>query len=165
MSRARCEEISCSAARILFEGERVRFKEPAEAVRRGICYITEDRKLNGFFETMSISDNIYVGWLAAHANEFIVGRGMRNRVAEEWLKRLAIRAITPAARVSELSGGNQQKVVIAKTLAQRPKLIIFDEPTSGRRCWSNRGDSRLHTQSSRRGRRGRGYLLLLAGSH
>jgi ABC-type sugar transport system ATPase subunit len=116
---------------ILFEGERVRFKEPAEAVRKGICYITEDRKLNGFFETMSISDNIYVGWLAAHANEFIVGRGVRNRVAEEWLKRLAIRAITPAARVSELSGGNQQKVVIAKTLAQRPKLIIFDEPTRG----------------------------------
>jgi ABC-type sugar transport system ATPase subunit len=116
---------------IIYEGERVRFREPVEAVKKGICYITEDRKLNGFFETMSISDNIYIGWLAAHASEFVVRGSVRNRVAQEWLKRLAIRAITPSARVSELSGGNQQKVVIAKTLAQKPKLMIFDEPTRG----------------------------------
>jgi ABC-type sugar transport system ATPase subunit len=115
---------------IIFEGRKVRYRVPAQAVRDGIAYITEDRKLNGFFELMSVAQNIFMGWLAAHAGVFVTSAHERN-VAAQWLSRLSIRAISPTARVNELSGGNQQKVVIAKSLVQKPTLVIFDEPTRG----------------------------------
>jgi ABC-type sugar transport system ATPase subunit len=116
---------------IRLEGKPVRYRVPAQAVKDGIVYVTEDRKLNGFFETMSISENIYMGWLAVETGNFLARRSVQKSVARDWLARLAIRSINPDARVNELSGGNQQKVVIAKSLVQKPKLIIFDEPTRG----------------------------------
>src|ERR1700733_2145360 len=95
---------------IRLDGKPVRYRVPAQAVKDGIVYVTEDRKLNGFFETMSISENIYLGWLAAQTGEYLVKRQVQKSVSQEWLNRLAIRAINSKARVSELSGGNQQKV-------------------------------------------------------
>jgi len=116
---------------IYLDGRPVRYRVPAQAVADGIVYVTEDRKLNGFFETMSIEANIYMGWLAAQTSEVIARKSVQSEVAKEWLTRLHIRAINRNAKVNELSGGNQQKVVIAKSLAQKPRLIIFDEPTRG----------------------------------
>src|SRR5271170_3623543 len=117
---------------IVLNGERVRYRVPRPAVRDGIVYVTEDRKIEGFFETMSIAENLYVGVLAAGLEKSaIVSIAEMRAFAEEWTKALNIRAINGNARVIELSGGNQQKVVIAKSLAQKPKLIIFDEPTRG----------------------------------
>ncbi len=115
---------------IRFDGKLVRYRVPSQAVKDGIAYVTEDRKLNGFFEMMSIDENIYLGWLAK-AKAAISHHSTETRVAAEWLKRLNIRAINRDARVNELSGGNQQKVVIGKSLTQKPKLVIFDEPTRG----------------------------------
>ncbi|GAB2176535.1 sugar ABC transporter ATP-binding protein [Dongia sp. agr-C8] len=110
----------------------VRYRVPAPAVRQGIAYVTEDRKSEGIFETMSIAQSIYTGLLASaeHRSAVVSGTEMRN-VAEHWTKSLSIRAISADAPVVELSGGNQQKVVIAKALVQQPKLVIFDEPTRG----------------------------------
>lgn len=116
---------------IYLEGRPIRYRVPSQAIADGIVYVTEDRKLNGFFETMSIEANIYMGWLAAQTNALIARKKVQSEVAKEWLSRLSIRAINKDAKVNELSGGNQQKVVIAKSLAQKPKLIIFDEPTRG----------------------------------
>lgn len=111
----------------------VRYRVPAPAVRDGIVYVTEERKAEGFFETMSIAENIYVGKIAgeAYGGFQIVTLTDARRLAEEWRKQLNIRAIDPNAKVIELSGGNQQKVVIAKALVQTPRLVIFDEPTRG----------------------------------
>src|SRR5262249_9641552 len=98
----------------------------------GIVYVTEDRKLEGFFETMSIAENIGVGNLAAGLGRRMVVSMVEFRaLAGDWIQRLQVRAINQDARVIELSGGNQQKVVIAKSLVQRPSLVIFDEPTRG----------------------------------
>ncbi|WP_378941673.1 sugar ABC transporter ATP-binding protein [Mesorhizobium sp. ANAO-SY3R2] len=117
---------------VKFEGESVRYRVPRPAVKDGIVYVTEDRKLEGFFETMSIADNIYSSLLGAGLNTAAVVRRSDARVlADEWTKKLNIRAIDSNAHVIELSGGNQQKVVIASSLVQRPKLVIFDEPTRG----------------------------------
>ena len=114
------------------EDRSVRYRVPRQAVRDGIVYVTEDRKVEGFFETMSIAENIGVGHLAAGFNPGVVVRMSQiAEIARSWSDRLAVRSISADARVIELSGGNQQKVVIAKSLAQKPKIVIFDEPTRG----------------------------------
>lgn len=81
---------------------------------------------------MSIADNIYIGQLAGkESREWLPSTADKQKTADYWVKRLNIRSINKDARVVELSGGNQQKVVIAKALVQRPKVVIFDEPTRG----------------------------------
>ena len=117
---------------ILLHDQPVRYRVPAPAVKAGIAYVTEDRKVEGFFETASIARNIYLGLLS----KFPRGRMMLSRretdaVGRTWIERLKVRAIGDHGKVVELSGGNQQKVVIAKSLVQEPDLIIFDEPTRG----------------------------------
>jgi simple sugar transport system ATP-binding protein len=113
-------------------GRPVRYAVPRPAVRDGIVYVTEDRKLEGFFETMSIAENLHMGQLAADLNSGVIVRMSEMReLAATWSAALKIRAINSNARVIELSGGNQQKVTIARSLVQKPKVIIFDEPTRG----------------------------------
>ena len=108
----------------------IRYLLPRQAVLDGIVYVTEDRKIEGFFEQMSIAENIHIGRLASRG-PLVVSRKQMGELAKSWRDKLNIRSINSNARVIELSGGNQQKVVIAKSLVQRPQLVIFDEPTRG----------------------------------
>ncbi|APE45985.1 ABC transporter ATP-binding protein (plasmid) [Sulfitobacter alexandrii] len=117
---------------IWLDDRSVRYRVPRSAMEDGIVYVTEDRKAEGFFETMSIAENISMGVQTAGLNKAaVVTRSEMSALAAEWTKQLNIKAIDSDARVIELSGGNQQKVVIAKSLAQRPRIVIFDEPTRG----------------------------------
>ncbi|MEP9373496.1 sugar ABC transporter ATP-binding protein [Mesorhizobium sp. KR1-2] len=117
---------------IELDGEPVRYYVPREAVKDGIVYISEDRKSEGFFETMSISKNLFGGLLAGGKEKSaIISMKEMQALSADWTSRLNIRAINDNARVVELSGGNQQKVVIGKGLVQQPRLVIFDEPTRG----------------------------------
>lgn len=121
-----------SGGRIWLDGREVRYAIPAHAVADGIAYVSEDRKLDGFFDTLSVSDNIGLGWLAKFGRRTLLAPlGRMRRIAREWEERLTIRRIGENQPVLYLSGGNQQKVVIAKSLAQQPRLVIFDEPTRG----------------------------------
>ena len=117
---------------IYLDGKPIRYRIPRQAIADGIVYITEDRKLNGFFETMRIDENIYVGRLSTPDGQTLLkSREEQGRVGNEWVQRMKIRAINSRARIVELSGGNQQKVVVAKSLVQNPKVVFFDEPTRG----------------------------------
>jgi len=117
---------------VLLHDKPVRYRVPAPAVRAGIAYVTEDRKVEGFFETTSIARNIYLGLLAKFpGGRMLMSRREAAKTGAEWIERLKVRAIGNETKVVELSGGNQQKVVIAKSLVQQPELIIFDEPTRG----------------------------------
>jgi ABC-type sugar transport system ATPase subunit len=121
-----------NGGRIYLEGRSVRYRVPAQAVRDGIVYVTEDRRRDGYCELMGIDGNIYFGWLAAHKKaSFLLSRRKRAELADSWIDRLNVQAVSRHSLVKELSGGNQQKVVIARALVQNPKLIIFDEPTRG----------------------------------
>lgn len=117
---------------IEFEGRKVRYVTPTDAVADGIVYITEDRKGEGIFDSMGIGENLFGGFLAAGKNgNWMVRTSDVRKLASKWIERLNIKAINAEAQVVELSGGNQQKVVIGKGLAQDPRIVIFDEPTRG----------------------------------
>jgi simple sugar transport system ATP-binding protein len=110
----------------------VRYLVPSEAVTDGIIYVTEDRKSEGIFETMDIAENLFGGFLAAGREKaWVISAQEMRTLSAEWTKTLNIKAINDNARVVELSGGNQQKVVIGKGLVQKPRIVIFDEPTRG----------------------------------
>ena len=117
---------------VRFEGRSVRYRTPRQAVSDGVVYVTEDRKGDGFFETMSVAQNIYIGQISSpQSHGIVVSMSETRALAASWTKKLDVKALNSDARVIELSGGNRQKVVIAKALVQKPKLIIFDEPTRG----------------------------------
>jgi simple sugar transport system ATP-binding protein len=110
----------------------VRYLVPSEAVADGIVYVTEDRKSEGIFETMGIAENLFGGLLAAGREKaWVINAQEMRALSAEWTKTLNIKTINDNARVVELSGGNQQKVVIGKGLVQKPRIVIFDEPTRG----------------------------------
>jgi len=120
------------SGQVSMHGKEVDLSTIRKALASGLAYVTEDRKTEGFFETMSIAENLYSGLLAAGLNKAaLVSRREMRALAAEWRGQLNIRAITDGAKVIELSGGNQQKVVIGKWLATEPKVVILDEPTKG----------------------------------
>ncbi|TSD94125.1 sugar ABC transporter ATP-binding protein [Skermania sp. ID1734] len=119
--------------KIRLNGREVRFRTPRHARRAGIVYITEDRKASGFFGHLSIADNIYLGHLCGSPRlPMLIRPGERKSVAQRFVERFQVRTLEPnRATLEELSGGNQQKVVLAKGLTRKPLVAIIDEPTRG----------------------------------
>lgn len=119
--------------KIRLGGRDVRFSTPRQARKAGIVYVTEDRKASGFFGHLSIAENIYLGDLCgAKRLPFLLRMKRLRGVASEYIERFQVRTLQPhRAKLVELSGGNQQKVVLAKSLTRKPLVAIIDEPTRG----------------------------------
>lgn len=101
------------------------------AMRMGVAYVSEDRKNEGLLLTMSVSDNINLPTLWTQSLFGFLRRGRLRSRAEEWIKKLNVKTPKPDAPVNLLSGGNQQKVALAKSLSTAPRVVILDEPTRG----------------------------------
>lgn len=116
---------------VTLEGKELHIKSPRDAMDAGIGMIPEDRKRHGAFLSQSIKWNIGISVMKKISRGLVIDRKAENQLAEDYEKTLDIRTPGLEQLAGNLSGGNQQKVVIAKTLATGTKIIIFDEPTRG----------------------------------
>jgi rhamnose transport system ATP-binding protein len=116
---------------IVMEGEKLAVDAPADAIAAGIAYVPEDRQQQGAVLGLGIRANITLASLGEHMRNLILSRPSELAVTRALGARLAIKAAHWEQKLGELSGGNQQKVVIAKWLATKPKVVILDEPTKG----------------------------------
>jgi ribose transport system ATP-binding protein len=116
---------------IRLDGEPIRIATPRAAIERRIYLIPEDRKSSGLLLDMSTAENISLPDLKSYQRFWLVDTARETEHAHRQRERLKIRTPDVASSVVSLSGGNQQKVVLAKWLSMRPKVVIFDEPTRG----------------------------------
>ena len=113
------------------EGKKVSIRKPTDAVRHGLAFITENRKEEGLILDFSIRENIGLPNLKSFAPNGIVKTEDEKKFAEMMVKRLHVKTSSTESIIGNLSGGNQQKVVIAKWIGTSPKVLIMDEPTRG----------------------------------
>jgi ribose transport system ATP-binding protein len=116
---------------VRINGEPVKLRNTTEAMRAGIAYIPEDRHGDAAFAELSVNHNISIGALATHRKGIHVRRGSEREAAKEMIRDFGIRTASAEAPLASLSGGNQQKVILARWLQRHPRILLLDEPTQG----------------------------------
>lgn len=116
---------------ILLEGVKVNITHPQQATQLGIGYLPEERKSNGLFLDMSVEDNIISADLSSAAKNGFINQTKVKKIAEQYIQMLRIITLSSRQKAVHLSGGNQQKIVLARWLLRQPKVFMVDEPTHG----------------------------------
>ncbi|RPE27680.1 sugar ABC transporter ATP-binding protein [Kitasatospora cineracea] len=123
--------LGADAGRVEVAGRVLARRSPAAAVRAGVVLLPEDRKAEGIVPGLSVRENIVLAALPRLSRAGLVSRARQDRIVETFMTRLRIKAASPEQKVSDLSGGNQQKVLLARWLCLGPKVLLLDEPTRG----------------------------------
>ena len=116
---------------IRVDGRKVNISSPSQAMDHGIGFVTEDRKELGLVLGMAVRENFSLTHLSNYCTLDVISRSRENTACKSFIQSLGIKTPSPEQKVLNLSGGNQQKVVIAKWVARRPRILIVDEPTRG----------------------------------
>lgn len=117
---------------VYVDGKKVNINSPKDAIKYGICYLSEDRKQEGLILNMSVAQNMTLPNLTSYEDKMKrIDKKSEKKEVEEYIKRLSIKTPNQEQLVKNLSGGNQQKVILAKWLMRSPKVLIVDEPTKG----------------------------------
>lgn len=138
-------------------GQPVRVMSPARAIELGIGYLPEDRRRHGVVPEMAVAENVSLASLKTVARAGIIDRGKERDQAERYVEQLRIKASSVRSEVESLSGGNQQKVALARWLATRPSVLILDEPTQGVDVGSK---SEIHALMQEMAERGIAILMI-----
>ncbi len=120
-----------SGGSIAFDSADGNFKSPADAIAAGMGYCSEDRKTQGIVPGMSVADNLTLALMPALARSGMLDEKKQRQIVERFIQDIGIKCAGPDQKIKELSGGNQQKVLLARWLCMNPKLLILDEPTRG----------------------------------
>ncbi len=123
--------LSCESGKIFIEGKEVKIKNPRQAIAAGIGFITEDRKTEGLLLEKSIADNIAIANLNKISNKSVLSKTRESELVKKGIEEFRVKCFGPEHECNNLSGGNQQKVVLAKWIYKDPKILILDEPTRG----------------------------------
>jgi len=116
---------------IRLKGKKISIKSPKDAIAEGIGYVSEDRKGLGFIPELSVKQNISLSSISAYSKAFLIDKKEEQKAVKQIAEELQIKASNLNKKVKYLSGGNQQKVVIARVLLAKPALVILDEPSRG----------------------------------
>ncbi|MEG1926430.1 MAG: sugar ABC transporter ATP-binding protein [Ruthenibacterium sp.] len=119
------------AGTVWFDGKKIESPSPQESIKMGMGFLSEDRKKNGFVWTMDIEQNMTLAILQELRNGLFIDRKKEDAISTEYFDKLRVKAPSKKTLITSLSGGNQQKVIIAKWLMTKLKVLILDEPTRG----------------------------------
>jgi len=120
------------SGKIWLDSKPVHFRNHEDAIKSGIGYVSEDRLTLGLIQQQSVADNMVLSILDQLRNRFhLIDEYRKNKLIHEWINQLGVRVANPGNAISTLSGGNQQKIVLAKWVLTQPKILILDSPTVG----------------------------------